>query len=244
MTSIGRSRAADGRAPGLAEPGARLFPITIAGVLAPHRPFASAAYLAGRLREAGGRPVTIWISSSGGSVEEAHAMCAELAAYPGRVTCVSRRNADSAALLVYAAADTRIAGEDSTFSLHKTAAEKVPASRLTAAELRRVADELGALDVQVAAFIGARCGASPAEISRLQSQEAVLTARQAYQLGLVHVIEPAPPPPKDRRPQHSGFVLTAGRVLGISRQAADRLVLQGRLPAALHSRFRGGRVAL
>ena len=72
-----------------------------------------------------------------------------------------------------------------------------------------------------------------------------MTAWQAYRLGLVHVIEPAPPPqPKDRRAQHSGLVLTPGRLLGITRQAADRLVLQGRLPAALHSRFRGGRVAL
>ena len=69
-------------------------------------------------------------------------MIAALADYRGRVTCTVRRHADSAALLVYAAGDARIAGADATSAFHKLAAEKVPASRLTAAELRRVADEL------------------------------------------------------------------------------------------------------
>lgn len=130
-----------------------------------------------------GEGVRLMVDSNGGFVDEALEIAEAVAEHRGGVRIRVLRRADSAAALVVAAGGWREAGAGASFALHRVAME--PSGRLTAARLRRLADQAEADDARCVAFLGRHCRLPASAFLGFEARNMTLTAHQAVTAGLL-----------------------------------------------------------
>ena len=137
------------------------------------------------------QPVAVTLSSPGGNLHEALAISRALLAHSGKVSIRVIGYAHSAAALVLASGDTRIAGSGARFWFHNTAVPDTYGRRLTATTLREVITPgLANYDETFAAFMAARLGQPAEKIAKTMNRDRDISAREALELNLLTVILP------------------------------------------------------
>lgn len=133
------------------------------------------------LNDAGGIPVTIRINSGGGSHSDSLAMYSVLRAYRGSVTTIVVGLCQSAAVLVFAAGDIRIAARESWFMVHEESG-KVSGST---SELKSEIAYQARQETQWAELLEYRTGVSRQHWDTLSRATTYLNAEEAKEMGLV-----------------------------------------------------------
>lgn len=140
------------------------------------------------LSDAGGMPVSLWISSPGGSLDAAFAMRALLADYPGKVTIYTAGIVASAATLMLCVPDAEVTAlRGSVFMLHT--ARMVSAGN--AEEMRKSADVLDICDDEIVKVYQLRLKCGEDELRQMLEAETWLRPEEAQELGLVDVVAQA-----------------------------------------------------
>lgn len=140
------------------------------------------------LNDAGGMPVSLWISSPGGSLDAAFAMRALLADYPGKVTIYTAGIVASAATLMLCVPDAEVTAlRGSVFMLHT--ARMVSAGN--AEEMRKSADVLDICDDEIVKVYQLRLKCGEDELRNMLEAETWLRPEEAQNLGLVDAVAQA-----------------------------------------------------
>lgn len=132
-------------------------------------------------------PVRLWLASPGGEHAAAVAIYHEIRARPD--TSIHILRAASAAALIAVAADHRTIAPHGRILIHRAAT----ATAGTAADLKRQADALAALDSSMLAILAERTGQDIEPALDAAGGELWLDAELALARGFVHAIEPAGP---------------------------------------------------
>ena len=125
-------------------------------------------------------PITILINSRGGNTNEAFKIYDYLRALPTPLATVADKNCCSAALIIFMAADFRLALPGAEFLLHE-----LP-RRLNARTLQRYADNMKSADHQVLDLVEARTGFNRCKFEEEMNDECVMSESFAIQSGLIH----------------------------------------------------------
>lgn len=140
------------------------------------------------LNDAGGTPVSLWISSPGGSLDAAFAMRALLAEYPGKVTIYTAGIVASAATLMLCVPEAEVTAlRGSVFMLHT--ARMVSAGN--AEEMRKSADVLDICDDEIVKVYQLRLKCGEDELRNMLEAETWLRPEEAQNLGLVDAVAQA-----------------------------------------------------
>lgn len=140
------------------------------------------------LNDAGSVPVSLWISSPGGSLDAAFAMRALLAEYPGKVTIYTAGIVASAATLMLCVPDAEVTAlRGSVFMLHM--ARMVSAGN--AEEMRKSADVLDICDDEIVKVYQLRLKCGEDELRNMLEAETWLRPEEAQALGLVDAVAQA-----------------------------------------------------
>ena len=134
------------------------------------------------LEEAGGSNVTIRINSGGGNHLDSLAMYSVLRAYPGQITAIAVGACYSAAVIIFAAADIRIAAEESWFMVHEDSG-KISGS---VSELQSEVACMVRKESQWSQLMESRTGTLAKEWDNLSRSTAYLSAEEMKFFGLVH----------------------------------------------------------
>ncbi|WP_319561791.1 Clp protease ClpP [Marispirochaeta sp.] len=149
----------------------------------------SAAYVAGKLREAGGDPVELLIDSEGGSAAHGSQILLHLKNYKGKKTARIEGHADSMAGLIAVACDHVVVEPDSEMLVHRTAGPGNGNARYYA----KRAEELATRDRKMAAVYAAKSGKSVDHWLNLMDQETTFRGQQIIDAGLAdELIQPVP----------------------------------------------------
>ena len=132
-------------------------------------------------------PTTIVINSRGGNTNEAFKIYDHLRALPTPMATVARQNCSSAALIIFMAADFRLAVPGTEFLLHEShmAADDLP-RRLNARVLQQYADNMKSVDRQVLDLVEARTGFNRCKFEEEMNDESPMLESFAIESGLVH----------------------------------------------------------
>jgi ATP-dependent Clp protease protease subunit len=136
------------------------------------------------LQGAKGKDVQISIHSGGGEHMDSLAIYNLLRYYPGEVTTIAIGQVQSAAVLIYAAGDVRLAHPDVWFMVH----EDTGKLHGSTTELRREAAQLLRLEHHWAALMEQRTGTKADTWADLSNQTTYLDSTEAHEQGLVHRI--------------------------------------------------------
>jgi ATP-dependent protease ClpP protease subunit len=150
---------------------------------------------AAALTEAGGGPVTIRLSSPGGSVFDGWTIYNQLRAYDGDTTVIVDGVAASIASCIALGAKTVLTSDTSMWMVHN-------AWKLTvgnASELRAEADVLDKIDENLAAIYAAKSGREPADWAAMMQAETWFTSAEAIKAGLADRISDAGPKKESRK---------------------------------------------
>ena len=130
------------------------------------------------------------ICSTGGDSAEAFSIYEMLRAQPVPVSARASLRCCSAAMVVYLAADLRIAAAATEFLIHpaSTARETLP-ERPTALQLKHRSDVLAAVDLRIARLLSDRTGEDLDWFAAEQLTEDVLDMVDAIERGIVHEVE-------------------------------------------------------
>jgi ATP-dependent protease ClpP protease subunit len=152
---------------------------------------AAARNIIDALDRAPDNPIFLTLYSPGGSVAAGMQLYRALRAHAAPVSAHAER-ADSAALLVFLAADLRTASRQTSFVIHGAAyPDEFSLARQTAAALRNSASGLEEADREVAMIIGTRTRYRNWQLDRDLAGERVLDGEEAQLFGLVHRLIPA-----------------------------------------------------
>ena len=136
------------------------------------------------LHEAKGKNVVIAVHSGGGEHMDSLAIYSALRHYKGSVTTIAIGQVQSAAVLIYAAGDERLAHQDTWFMVH----EDTGKLHGTVAELRKETAQLVRLENHWAQLLQERTGMADHIWAELSNQTTYLDSKEAHELGLVHRI--------------------------------------------------------
>lgn len=161
-----------------------------------------AAYLRVALDAAEGAPLSLWVSSPGGSLDAAMAMRAMLAAYDGGVEIHTAGIVASAATLLLCVPQAHVVAErGSVFMIHTARMGAAGDAR----EMRKAADVLDACDDEIMDVYKLRLKCGDDELRDMMAAETWLRSADAERLGLVdrtadmtsggYVAEPRNPDP-------------------------------------------------
>ena len=132
-------------------------------------------------------PKTIVINSSGGNVTEAYRIYNFLRAMPVPLATVADKMCRSAALIVFLAADFRIAMPRAEFLLHQAhmSADDLP-RRLNSRALRRYADDMKSADDRILDLLESRTGYRRRYFEGEMGDECIMSEAFVIESGLVH----------------------------------------------------------
>lgn len=134
------------------------------------------------LHEADGTDVSIRINSGGGNHLDSLAMYSVIRGYPGRVTTIAVGACHSAAVLVFAAGDERMAAKESWFMVHEDSG-KISGS---VSELQAEVACMVRKESQWGQLMEERTGTKNSEWDSLSRSTSYLSAEEMYFFGLVH----------------------------------------------------------
>lgn len=134
------------------------------------------------LNDAGGIAVTIRINSGGGSHVDSLAIYSVLRSYKGSVTTLAVGTCQSAAVLVFAAGDIRVAAKETWFMVHEESG-KISGST---SELKSEIAYQARQETQWSELMEYRTGCSRQTWDKLSRATTYLNAEEAKELGLVH----------------------------------------------------------
>jgi ATP-dependent protease ClpP protease subunit len=140
----------------------------------------NAGTFAAALQDAGGRPLTIRLSSGGGSVFEGWAMAAALRKYPGASTVVVDGVCASIATCIALAADEVFTAETSLWMVHNAWTAAVG----SAGDFRDMAETLDLIDENLAQVYARATGGTAAHWAKLMAAESWFNAETAVAAGL------------------------------------------------------------
>lgn len=144
-----------------------------------------AAYLRVVLDAAEGAPLSLWVSSPGGSLDAAMAMRAMLAAYEGGVEIHTAGIVASAATLLLCVPQAHVVAErGSVFMVHTARMGAAGDAR----EMRKAADVLDACDDEIMDVYKLRLKCGDDELREMMAAETWLRSSDAERLGLVDSI--------------------------------------------------------
>ena len=147
-----------------------------------------AAYMRAILDAAEGLPLSLWVSSPGGSLDAAMAMRAMLAAYEGGIEIHTAGIVASAATLLLCVPKAHVVAErGSGFMIHTA---RMGASG-DAREMRKAADVLDVFDDEIMDVYKLRLKCGDDELRDLMAAETWLRSSDALELGLVDEIADA-----------------------------------------------------
>jgi ATP-dependent protease ClpP protease subunit len=137
------------------------------------------------------RHLHISISSGGGSLVEAFALFELLRVLPVPISASAAVSCHSAAMIIFMAADLRIAKAGASFLIHPASISRDDlAERLTAQSSARRVSDLEAIDLRIARLFAARTGYDLAWFCADQRNEEYLSEVDAVESGIVHEFEP------------------------------------------------------
>ena len=134
------------------------------------------------------KPITLLISSGGGSVIDGWSVIDTIMSLRSPVTTVNMCLAGSMAGLIFLAGSRRLAMPHARLLVHSVAAAGVSAIRLTPHALKDEIDMLTGLSDELNAFIHDRTGLELSEIEAMCSKDTWLTAKESIAKGFVHEI--------------------------------------------------------
>lgn len=144
-----------------------------------------AAYLRVALDAAEGAPLSLWVSSPGGSLDAAMTMRAMLAAYEGGVEIHTAGIVASAATLLLCVPQAHVVAErGSVFMIHTARMGAAGDAR----EMRKAADVLDACDDEIMDVYKLRLKCGDDELRDMMAAETWLRSSDAERLGLVDSI--------------------------------------------------------
>lgn len=137
-------------------------------------------------------PLALHLNSPGGDYFEAVAMRAALAAHAGPVTVYIDGLAASAASVLATVGDRVVIAPGAQIMVHNASSGVMG----NAAELRKQADLLASIDLDIASFYALKAGGEPKDWSAAMDAETWYTAEQAVAIGLADEVagEPIAPP--------------------------------------------------
>lgn len=141
-----------------------------------------AAYMRVILDSAEGAPLSVWVSSPGGSLDAAMAMRAMLEAYQGEIEIHTAGIVASAATLLLCVPQAHVVAErGSAFMIHQSAG----GARGNASEMRKAAEALDVCDDEIVSVYKLRLKCGEDDIRDMMQAETWLRASDAADLGLV-----------------------------------------------------------
>jgi ATP-dependent Clp protease protease subunit len=131
------------------------------------------------------------INSPGGKVDEAFVAYDTLRSFPGIISAIASEECYSAALIVYLAADHRVAKPGTRFLIHGThrPASGFAESNLNVKDLRRYAALLEETDNRVLDLLAARTGFCRSWFKAEMETEDKMDSEVALECGICHEIE-------------------------------------------------------
>lgn len=140
----------------------------------------------------GNKTVDFVISSRGGNLDEAFILTQDMQrirdTYNVKFRAIAKGYADSAATLVFAAADIRVAYSDTEFLIHEPRIETEEPGEQTLTEARYEVFVTRKLQRRAHKLLAHAMGKSVQEIREIEKIGKPMTAQQAAELGLVHEI--------------------------------------------------------
>lgn len=131
----------------------------------------------------GAKTLAILIDSCGGFLDQTFDVVAAIGRFNGRTVGVVVGDCDSAAAVLLASCETRVAAVDSQFTIHSTWVDSSGRREMNLATIEATRSQLKRHDRKVRAFMADRCGK---EFARLyDGRDHTLTAREAERLGLL-----------------------------------------------------------
>lgn len=147
----------------------------------------NAKTFAAALGDADGAPLTLHLSSPGGSVFDGLAMYNTLKNYPGDTTVQVDGVCASIATIIALGADRVTTAENSLWMIHNAFVGTVG----NAKGLRASADVLDKIDANLMAIYAAKTGSSPDKWASIMAEETWFTSDSAIEAGLVDAMTPA-----------------------------------------------------
>lgn len=142
-------------------------------------------------------PVCVGLDSSGGEMDEASIIYKALVNHPGRVTAMVQRASSAAAMLVMAADEIYIAPEGEILLHEPCIADLTVGVRLTATNLRRIANGLDRKMWDFARIHAKRMGRKPSEVREIMRESKLYVGKQAVRAGLADKVSKLLLPPQD-----------------------------------------------
>lgn len=128
------------------------------------------------------KSISVVVQSAGGLVSIAFAIASLIESLPCSVRTVNFGNVDSAANIIFASGDERIAGEFSSFYVHGV--QKELNGRFSAGDLRSLAREVDADSRRIRTYLAERTRTDEKGWEGLMSEGVVLDANSALKMGL------------------------------------------------------------
>jgi ATP-dependent protease ClpP protease subunit len=132
--------------------------------------------------------VNLMISSSGGTLIDAHYAVECISAIPIKLVTWNMSAVQSAANMLFALGVERYATPGSWFSFHQTGFEGVAGIRNSEKEIRDQLKQIELGDLRSAVLIAERSGVDVEVVSRLHREAVTLSAMDAVTVGLAHEI--------------------------------------------------------
>jgi ATP-dependent protease ClpP protease subunit len=169
------------------------FCISIVGEIGPDKPASRASVVASLALAAEQRAqrIHLHVDSGGGNIHEALAIFSALRSYPGTVTAFAQSECSSAALLIFLAADHRVATADVKILIHgaRVGRGDLAESYFTACTFRDHAQRLETLDAHMLDILTMRSGYHREAFATELLTETQLSAEVALGWGIVHEIQ-------------------------------------------------------
>ncbi len=129
----------------------------------------------------------LFIHSPGGNVSQALCLARFLQSLPYQITTYNLAGVDSAAILLFAAGDVRIAAPQSSFYFHEISLELQ--GNVTIRDLTCYLNELNGDVRNMTTYLAERTGRSAAMWRNLMQRNALVSAQQAHRNGLASRID-------------------------------------------------------
>jgi ATP-dependent Clp protease protease subunit len=178
------------------------------------------------------------VNSSGGDTVEAFKIYDTLRACPLRMTAVAGAEVASAALIIFLAAEHRVAAPDTRFLIHMSHRSGEGLGQCNARDLHRAADNLSAIDSRILDLIAMRTSFDRSFFQHVMQDEDYTPAALALETGIVHEVDGAGPHCDPSWPDQATAFVAAGGLLPRRALTANYFAACRSAPARKNARER------